>query len=110
MNPRRGEVWSADLGIAAKVRPVIILSRDDADPPRAITIFVPITGQYRGSKYEVELPRLPFLTPGSTANVQGIGSGESADETLFIRKLGNLPPDALAKIEQALLFCVGMAD
>lgn len=110
MNPQRGEVWSADLGIAAKVRPVIILSRDDPDPPRVITVFVPITGQNRGSKYEVELPRLPFLTPGSTANVQGIGSGETADKTMFIKRLGKLRPDTLAKIEQALLYCVGMAD
>ena len=68
-------------------------------------------GQYRGSKCEVGLPRLPFLTPCSVANVQGIGSGlvETADESLFMRKMGNLPPDAMVKIEQALLFSVGMA-
>jgi len=109
MSPRRGEVWSADLGLAAKVRPVIILSRDDPDPPRRITVYIPVTEQNRGSRYEVELPRLYFLTKGSTANLQGIASGETADKTLFLKKLGDLPADALKKIEQALLFALGMA-
>src|SRR5437899_6155617 len=106
MSPCRGEVWLADLGMAAKVRPVIILSRDDPDPPRRITVYVPVTQQNRGSKYEVELPPLYFLSKGSTANLQGIASGETADKTLFLKKLGDLPVDALEKIEQALLFAV----
>ena len=110
MSPQRGEVWSADLGMVAKVRPVIILSRDDPDPPRRITVYVPVTGQNRGSKYEVELPRLSFLTAGSTANVQGIASGGTTDKTLFVKKLGDLPADALEKVEQALLFALGIAN
>jgi mRNA-degrading endonuclease toxin of MazEF toxin-antitoxin module len=72
MSPQRGEVWLADLGIAGKIRPVIIISRDDPDPPRKITTYIPITSENRGSNYEVELPPLPFLTLGSTANTQGV--------------------------------------
>ena len=109
-DPLRGEVWSADLGDAAKPRRVIILSRDDLDKPRRLTVYVPVTLQNRGSRYEVEMPHTSFLKPGSTANVQGIASGESADEQLFIKKLGSLPADAIAKIEQALLFSIGMAN
>jgi len=56
----------------------------------------------------VELPRLPFLDAGSTANAQGIASGESADEDLFIRKLGDLPPGALTQVQEALRFAVGL--
>ena len=93
----------------AKVRPVIIISREDPDPPRKITVFVPISEQNRGSPYEVELPKLPFLTPGSTANAQGILSGPTADKTLFLQKLGDIPQDALKKVEQALLFAMGIA-
>ena len=33
MNPRPGEIWLADLGLSAKTRPVVILSRDD---PQAV--------------------------------------------------------------------------
>jgi len=96
--------------MTAKPRPIVILSRHDPDPPRKLTIYVPVTGQNRGSNYEVELPRLPFLTAGSTANVQGIASGETADKTLFQRKLGDLPADIMDKIEKAVLFAVGTAD
>jgi mRNA interferase MazF len=66
-----GEIWLADLGLAAKIRPVLIVSRADADPPRDLVIYVPLTTQNRGSRYEVELPKLRFLTKDSTVNIQG---------------------------------------
>jgi mRNA interferase MazF len=31
MPPHPGEVWLADLGLAAKTRPVVIVSREDPD-------------------------------------------------------------------------------
>src|SRR5437868_12142605 len=110
MSPKRGEVWRADFGMGGKVRPIIIISRIDTDPPRKLAIYIPITTQNRGSKYEVTLPRRAFLTEGSTANVQGIGSDNMADESFFLKKLGDLPESAMKEIEQALLFAVGMAD
>ena len=36
MNPKPGEVWLADLGLAAKTRPVVVVSRYDQNPPRAL--------------------------------------------------------------------------
>ena len=74
MNPKLGEIWLADLGMAAKTPPIVIVSRDDPYPPRALAIYVPLTTQNRGSLYEVVLPRLQFLERDSIANVQGIGS------------------------------------
>ena len=74
MSPRPGDVWMADLGFAAKFRPVVIVSRPDPDPPRALVIYVPITTQDRKSPYEVMLPKARFLQMGSVANVQGIAS------------------------------------
>src|SRR5499433_1260725 len=74
MNPQPGEIWLADLGLAAKARPVVIVSRQDPDPPRALVLYVPLTTQRRHSAYEVPLPRLPFLDRESVANVQGLGS------------------------------------
>lgn len=109
-DPQRGEVWLADLGLTTKQRRVVIISRNDSDRPRRLTIYVPVTRQFHGSRYEVELPKLPFLDAGSIVNVQGVASGESTDPELFIRKLGTLSPDILAKVEQALLYAVGMAD
>lgn len=40
MNLKPGEIWLVDLGLAAKMRPVVILSRYDPNPPRALVIYV----------------------------------------------------------------------
>jgi mRNA interferase MazF len=76
---RPGEVWLADLGLAAKTRPVVIVSRLDRDPPRTLIIYVPLTTQNRRSLYEVEIPRVTFLDAPSFANVQGIASIPSSE-------------------------------
>jgi mRNA interferase MazF len=47
MNPRPGEVWMADLGFVARFRPVVIVSRQDPDPPRARIVDVPLMTQDR---------------------------------------------------------------
>ncbi len=103
MRLRPGEVWLADLGLAAKARPIVILSRDDPEAPRALAIYVPLTTQNRGSKYEVELPRLHFLREASVANVQGIGS-LTIDR--LERRLGELPAENLRHIYEALAFAI----
>ena len=74
MSPNPGEVWLADLGLAAKTRPVVIVSRHDPDAPRTLVLYVPLTTQNRQSRYEVALPRVGFLDRDSVANVQGLGS------------------------------------
>ena len=67
-----GEVYRADLGLAAKVRPVLIVSREDPNRPRDLVLAVPLTTQNRGSQYEVTMPRVRFLREISTANIQGL--------------------------------------
>ena len=60
-SPKSGEIWLADLGLAAKTRPVIIVSRFDPNPPRMLITYVPLTTQNRQSSYEIEIPDLHFL-------------------------------------------------
>ena len=74
MTPRVGDVFILDLGLEGKVRPVVVVSREDADAPRALSVVVPLTSQFRGSRYEVKLPRVAWLKLQSFANVQAIGS------------------------------------
>jgi mRNA interferase MazF len=105
MNPKPAEVWLADLGLAAKTRPVIVVSRYDANPPRALVIYVPLTTQYRKSRYEVPLPKLSFLKEDSFANVQGIGS---IPRTRLERKLGELSDNVMAEIRQAIHFALSL--
>ncbi len=43
MTPKPGDVWLVDLGLAAKTRLAVIVSRYDPNPPRALVLYVPIT-------------------------------------------------------------------
>jgi len=72
MTTKPGEVYRVDLGIGGKVRMMLVVSREDPNPPRALCLCVPITSSYRDSPYEVELPSRPFLRMKSYANVQGL--------------------------------------
>ncbi|MCT7951656.1 type II toxin-antitoxin system PemK/MazF family toxin [Ancylothrix sp. C2] len=105
MNPNPGEVWLVDLGLAAKMRPVVIVSRYDANPPRALVVYVPLTTQNRGSEYEVAIPNVSFLDKNSVANVQGLGSVATVR---LERKLGVLPGDVMLKIKEALVFALDL--
>ena len=105
MNPKPGEIWLADLGLAAKTRPVVIISRNDPNPPRALITYVPLTTQYRKSSYEVVLPRLRFLDSDSIANVQGLGS---IPTIRLERKLGKLPNDVMVQIKNAILYLLDL--
>ena len=103
MSPSPGEVWLADLGMAAKTRPVVVVSRYDEDAPRALVVYVPLTTQHRGSRYEVVLPRLSFLREDSVANVQGIASIGSVR---LERRLGKLPEPVLKEIRAAISYAL----
>lgn len=106
MSPRRGELWLADLGLAAKTRPVVIVSRDDADPPRRLYVYVPLSTQNRRSRYEVDLSGCPVLRMESVANVQGIGS---LPEPRFLRRLGALSSGDMDRIQEALKYVLGLS-
>jgi mRNA interferase MazF len=105
MNARPGEIWLADLGLAAKTRPVVIVSREDPDPPRSLVLYVPLTAQRRSSPYEVPLPRLPFLDRESVANVQGLGS---LPTVRLERKIGRLSVGIMEQLKDALAFALDL--
>jgi mRNA interferase MazF len=106
MRPQPGEVWLADLGLAAKTRPVVIVSRYDPDPPRALVLYVPLTTQDHKSRYEVKLPPLGFLDRDSVANVQGLGSILTVR---LERRLGKLPNSVMGDVKRALLFALDLS-
>lgn len=74
MSPASGELYLIDLGMVGKVRPAVVVSRQDADSPRAIAICAPLRTRNRSSAYEVALGKLKFLDKESWVNVQGIMS------------------------------------
>ncbi|MGJ5816164.1 type II toxin-antitoxin system PemK/MazF family toxin [Paludibaculum fermentans] len=105
MHPHPGEVWLADLGLAAKTRPVVIVSRYDPDAPRALVPYAPLTTQQRPSSYEVPLPRVSYLDRESVVNVQGLGS---IPMVRLEKKLGKLSKDAFARVKIALTYALDL--
>jgi mRNA interferase MazF len=99
MTPKPGEVYIVDLGMAGKVRPVVIVSREDANSPRALAIAVPLTSESRGSKYEFKMPQVPWLRLQSFGNVQGIGSVEHNE---LLTKRGKFDGAVLRQIRDAI--------
>jgi mRNA interferase MazF len=103
MTTHPGDVWLADLGIAGKIRPVVIVSREDDNPPRQLVLCVPLTTQDRSTAYEVPMGKLRFLDHACVANVQGLGSLPVVRLEL---RLGVLPADLIEKIRAALRYAM----
>jgi mRNA interferase MazF len=105
MNPIPGELYLIDLGMSGKVRPALIVSREDPDSPRAVAICAPLTTQNRGSAYEVALGKLKFLDKESWINVQGV---MSIGHEKLIRRLGRISPRQLDDVKAALRFALDL--
>jgi mRNA interferase MazF len=101
MIPKIGEVYVVDLGYEGKVRPVVVMSREDPEAPRAVALCVPLTSQNRGSRYEVAMPRVPWLKAQSYGNVQAISAAGFHELT---DKRGRFEPATVAKIKDAIRF------
>jgi mRNA interferase MazF len=93
-----GEVWLVDLGLAAKVRPCLVLSRYPADDELALVVIIPHTRSVRGNRWEFPTT-LPFLDPGAF-HLQQI---QPVSLVKLIRKLGVLPPPIFAAVKARLV-------
>jgi mRNA interferase MazF len=105
MNPAPGELYLVDLGMVGKVRPAVVLSREDPDAPRALAICAPLTTENRGSDYEVPLGKLRFLDRESWVNVQGM---MSLGHEKLIRRLGRMTAPQMEQIRTALHFALDL--
>lgn len=102
-NPKRGEVWLADLGIAAKIRPGLVLSIPLEPQDRVLVTLVSHTTSLQGTRFEVVVPK-PFLSPGAF-DAQGL---VTVAQARLMRKLGVLQPDELALVEEAVRRWLGL--
>ena len=101
--PDRGQVWLADLGIAAKIRPGLVLSVPLGPQDRILVTLVPHTTSLHGTRFEVAVPK-PFLNPGAF-DAQGL---ITVAQARLLRKLGNLHQNELALIEEAVKRWLGL--
>lgn len=96
-DPIRGEVWLADLGMAGKIRPVLVVSAALAPDDFALVMIIPRTTSIHPSRFSVPM-NLPGMKEGSF-NLQGM---LSLPLSKFMRRLTVLRNDQMDQINEAL--------
>lgn len=99
----RGEVWLVDLGMAAKVRPCLVMSVPPSETERALVTLIPHTTSVRASRFECAV-HVAFLKHGAF-DAQGI---VTVPRVKLLRKLGTLAAPQLADVEQAMRSWLGI--
>src|SRR5271165_3508490 len=102
-NADRGSVWMVDLGLAAKVRPCLILSVPTDPQDRVLVTVVAHTTSVQGTRFEVDV-KAPFLQPGVFDAQQVM----TVPQAKLRRKLGDLTADQLALVEEAVRRWLGL--
>lgn len=69
-SPLRGEVYMVDLGMAAKIRPCVVLSVPLEESDRSLVTLVPHTTTLRQSRFEITVSTR-FLGKGAF-DTQGV--------------------------------------
>ncbi|HXB59423.1 MAG TPA: type II toxin-antitoxin system PemK/MazF family toxin [Candidatus Acidoferrales bacterium] len=93
-----GEIWRVDFGLAAKVRPALVLSDYPHDDELALLVVIPHTTAVRGNRWEWAVPK-PFLKPGAfhLQQIQPISLAR------FDARLGSLTQEEFKAMKEALV-------
>jgi mRNA interferase MazF len=75
------------MGLRAKFRPMLVVSREDPNPERALSVCVPCTTTIKGGNYEVALPRVRWM-PGADEGVANVLGIEAIEHHRFDRRAG----------------------
>jgi mRNA interferase MazF len=102
----RGDVVIVDLGMAAKVRPCVVVSVRRPDAARSMSVVVPMTTEIRGGECEVSFSRPAWLKQESVVNVLGIAG---VDNAKIIRRIAAFPGENFVKIETICARMLGLA-
>lgn len=102
---RRGEVWWADLPAPAGRRPVVLLSRDEAYPVRALLTVVPVTARARRIPSEVPLGPPDGLPRACVANADTI---TTIAKSVLQERISALGAAKLRALDNAVRFALGL--
>ena len=94
----RGEIWMVDFGMAAKVRPALLMTGAPADDELDLLTVLLHTTALRGNRWELNLPK-PFLKPGAF-HLQQI---QTISTVKLERRLGALTEGEMKTVEEALM-------
>jgi mRNA interferase MazF len=93
----RGEVWQVDFGMAAKVRPALLLTGNPADDELDLVTVLLHTTSLRGNRWELSIPK-SFLKPGAF-HLQQV---QSVPTVRLERRLGVLNETEMNQVLDAL--------
>ena len=102
-NVSRGEVWQIDFGLAAKVRPALVLGCDIAEQDRVLVAAVYHTTALRGSRYEV-----PLRVPGLEAGGFDAQSLYTVPAAKLLRRRAVLNPTQMLAVEEKVKLWLGL--
>lgn len=80
---------------------MMVVSREDPNPERALSVCVPCTTQIRGGNYEVPLPRVRWL-PGSDEGVANVLGIEAVEHHRFERRAGRFEAPVISAVRKKL--------
>jgi mRNA-degrading endonuclease toxin of MazEF toxin-antitoxin module len=103
MTTKPGQVYRVDLGIGGKIRMMVVISREDNEAPRALSLCVPITTVFRNSHYEIELKPSAFLREKSYANMQGL---QAIQHHELVGPIGHMSLQEMQSIREALRYAM----
>ena len=95
VNP--GEVWMTDFGMAAKVRPALLLTGNPAPDELDLVTVLLHTTALRGNRWELNIPK-SFLKPGAF-HLQQV---QTISTVKLERRLGSLTAAELRQVLDAL--------
>lgn len=101
--PRRGEIWLADLD---KRRPVVVLTRDPLGRYLHSVIVGPVTSTVRGLSIEVEVGPADGVAVESVVNLDNL---QLVDRSRFSRRVGRARPETMLLICTAATTAIGCA-
>jgi mRNA interferase MazF len=100
---KAGEAWMIDFGMAAKVRPALLLTGEPAaDELDLVTVLLHTTA-LRGNRWELSIPK-PFLKPGAF-HLQQV---QTISTVKLERRLGVLSSEEMDRVRSALKTRLGM--
>ena len=95
VNP--GEVWMIDFGMAAKLRPAVLLTGEPAADELDLVTVVLHTTALRGNRWELNIPKT-FLKPG----VFHLQQVQTISTVKLERRLGALTAEEMDRVRNAV--------
>lgn len=94
---RAGEVWMIDFGMAAKVRPALLLTPEPRPDELDLVTVLLHTTSIRSNRWELNISK-PFLKAGAF-HLQQV---QTISTVKLQRRLGVLTPEEMTQVHSAL--------